>query len=677
MSSLKFMIERMKKMLKKMLIISLSFLMILVPLSGCTTTSQSQSYEKTIATARTEIWKAISGGGASSATVAIMDNGKIVYEEGFAMANREDALPVNTSTQFNIGSVSKVFTAAAVMQLVETGKVELDKPVVDYVPDFTMKDERYKNITVRMLLNHSSGLPGTDYTNGFASAEDPKFLETFMTYLANSNLKDDPGVVSVYCNDGFTLAEVLIEKISGQTYADYVNKNIFSKADMGNSSCNFKEGNPNIALKYNNEDGSALPAEYVNLMGTGGISSTAADLCRFGNALLTNKIMSAESFAEYTSPQYASETVPSDTTPITSYGLGWDMINVAEFAEQGIQVLSKNGGTLQFNSQLYVIPEQRLSVAVIFAGTADTATITNTITQALIEEKGVVLSKDTAESTIAKAAPIPDQLMSFAGYYGASGGIIKVEFDKQNGNLNFKKFNGTAFVSEGSYPYMDDGYFYLPSGNRLSFSDSFGKKLILQTLPTEDYSIVVGEGINAANPTDTNNFANKWWLPTNFTAIDLSPFAVTTGSIPDLPGYIYLGGDGSFTPYPLIDANTAVMTMAYARDQVEPRITESNGKKVLSVMSYSFMDAKDVASLKTGETISITKTNENQVRKLDAEGTFAVTLPEGGRMILYTPDFTVSYDTLYSGSERVPVAAGSYVLFIGNEGSAFAYEYTV
>lgn len=664
-------------MLKKLLTIGLSLILLLVPLSGCTTTSQSQSYDKTIATARTEIWKAISGGGASSATVAIMDNGKIVYEEGFAMANREEALKVNTSTQFNIGSVSKVFTAAAVMQLVEAGKVDLDKPVVDYVPEFTMQDSRYKNITVRMLLNHSSGLPGTDYTNGFASAADPGFLEGFMKYLANSNLKYDPGVVSVYCNDGFTLAEVLIEKVSGQSYAEYVSKNIFTKANMKNSSCYFKPGNPNIALKYSNDNGSALPAEYVNLMGTGGISSTAVDLCEFGNALLTNKIMTSESFAEYTSPQYATETVPAGMTPITSYGLGWDMINVAAFEEQGIHVLSKNGGTLQFNSQLYVLPEQKLSVAVIFAGVADTAAISNAITQALLEEKGVLPGSETKEVTKPTSAAIPDQLLGFAGYYGASGSIIKVEFDKASNTLNYKQFNGSEFVSTGVYPYMDDGYFYLPSGNRMSFSESFDKKLVLQSLPTGNYGIVVGQQIGqATNSVDGSAFANKHWLPINFSATDLSPLAVATGSISDLPGFIYVSGDESFTPYALKDANSAVMTLPYARDLVEPRITEVDGKKQLTVMSYICMNAQDVSSLQNGETISITKANENQVKKLDTAGTFGVTLPEGGRMIIYAPDFTVSYDTLFSGSESVPVAAGSYVLFIGNEGDTFSYQYS-
>ncbi len=662
-------------MKKKMLVIGLSFLLFLVPLSGCATTSPSHSYDKTIATARTEIWKAISGGGASSATVAIIDNGEIVYEEGFAMANREEALSVDNNTQFNIGSISKVFTATAVMQLVEAGKVDLDQPVVNYVPDFVMQDARYKDITVRMLLNHSSGLPGTDYTDGFATKKDPDFLVMFMNYLANSNLKDDPGVVSVYCNDGFTLAEVLIERVSGQSYADYMKAQIFSKANMDNSSCNFTADNTNIALKYNNEDGTAFPAEYVNLMGTGGISSTAADLCRFGDALLNKKIISKESLAESMNPQYASETVPAGK-PITSYGLGWDMVNVPEFADQGIQVLSKNGGTLQFNSQLYVLPKEGLSVALIFAGSADTADITNKITETLLEEKEIIQNSETKLTTTAKTAQIPDQLMSFAGYYGANGSTIKIEFNKEKGLLDYQEFNGTQFVSTGNYTYQDDGYFYLSSGNRMSFSNSFGKKLILQSLPTSDYSIVVAEAITATNPVDTQNFANKWWIPTNFKATDLNTFAAATGNIADLPGFIYFGGDGAFTPYPLKDANTAVMTLAYARDLVEPRITEVNGKKVLSAMSYTFMDANDVPILQNGEVINILAANQNQIRKLDKNGTFSATLPEGSRLIIYDANFTVVYDSLLSNKKKTSVTAGSYLLFIGNEGDSLEYTYT-
>lgn len=652
-------------------------LLLILPMAGCGTAKvESQSYENAIKTARTEIWKAIAGGGASSATIAIMENGKVVYKEGFAMANRVEASPVDANTQFNIGSVSKIFTAAAVMKLVEEKKVDLDKPVVDYVPEFIMKDSRYKDITVRMLLNHTSGLPGTDTYDGFDAAINNEFLQEFMTYLANSNLKTTPGTVSVYCNDGFMLAEVLIEKVSGQSYSEYLKKNIFTKADMGDTSCYFKEGNTNIALKYDNQTGKALPAEYINLMGTGGISSTAVDLCKFGNALLTNKILSAESFAEYTSPQYGKETLPSGT-PITNYGLGWDMVSVADFAEQGVQVLSKNGATLEFNSQFYVIPEQQISIALVFAGTAETTTIANAITQALLEEKGVISTIDQKETTAAKPAAIPDEMKKFAGYYGTSGNIIKIEFDQEKGTVNYKRFNGTEFVSEASYPYMDSGYFEMPSGYRMSFSESFGKKLITQWLAKGDYGIVVGEALNLGSAVDTQNFAGKWWIPINFTAADLYPYAVQTGSIAELPGYIFYGGDGSFTPYQLKDPNIGQMVMAYARDQIEPKISEVNGKKVLSAANYVFMDPADVLPLKNAESVGIEKANENQARKLAQDGTISVGLPEGGRFIVFSPDFTVSYDSLYSGAGSAVVIAGSYVIFIGNQGDSFACEYTV
>ena len=664
-------------MLKRRLtVVLLSLLLLLVPLAGCSSApAQSQSYEKTITTARTEIWKAIADGSASSATVAIMDNGKIVYQEGFAMANRVEAQSVNANTQFNIGSVSKVFTAAAVMQLVEAGKLELDKPVVDYLPDFTMQDSRYKAITVRMLLNHTSGLPGTMMYNGFASAKDPQFLNEFMKYLAGSHLKADPGLVSVYCNDGFMLAEVLIEKVSGQSYADYLDKNIFSKAGMKDSSCSFKAENPNIALKYNTTDGSALPAEIINLMGTGGISASAADLCRFGNALLENKLMNAASFAEYTSPQYGKETVPTGT-PITNYGLGWDMVDVATFAEQGVHVLSKNGGTMQFSSQLYVIPQQQLSIALIFAGSGDASGITQTITQTLLEEKGIVSAPAQANQSATPAAAIPDEILGFAGYYGASGSVLKIEFNQQNNTLEYQRFNGNAFATAGSYPYRGDGTFDMQNGYRMSFSESFGKKLVLQSMNNAAYSLVIAADLPANNPVDTSRFAGKAWLPENLSVIDQYAASAVTGSLPDLPGMIYFGNDGSFTPYPLQDENTASMNLAYARDLVEPALKEENGKTTMTAMGYVFLDTSDIPVLASDEKIRITTAGENVIRKLAADGSFSVTLPTGDRVVIYDPSLKVTADTMNGAINAVPVTAGSYVMFIGNEGDEIPYQYS-
>ena len=324
-------------------------------------------YENAIVTARREIWKTLSSGKASSATVAFMDNGRIVYSEGFGMRDREKALPVGKNTQFNIGSISKIFTAAAILLLVDEGKVELDRPVTAYLPDFTTQDQRYKDITVRMLLNHTSGLPGTNGKDGFGSKKNLDYAAETLSYLAANGVKHTPGEISVYCNDGFTVAEAVIEAASGMSYADFLMKRIFKPMMMKNSSCFFKDGNTNIALNYNPETGLAIPVEYVSVMASGGISSTPEDLCRYSTVLYRNRLFSEHSLSEYTRPQYGPETALGGM-PSFNCGLGWDSVAANKFAEQGVTVLAKNGGTLEFSSQLYVAPKERLSIALIFAG---------------------------------------------------------------------------------------------------------------------------------------------------------------------------------------------------------------------------------------------------------------------------------------------------------------------
>ena len=106
--------------------------------------SAENPFNNTITTARTEIWKAITSGTAGSATVAIMDGGKLIYAEGFGMADRETSTVVDENTVFNIGSISKLFAATSSMLLVDEGKVDLDEPVTTYLPGFAMADERYK-----------------------------------------------------------------------------------------------------------------------------------------------------------------------------------------------------------------------------------------------------------------------------------------------------------------------------------------------------------------------------------------------------------------------------------------------------------------------------------------------------------------------------------------------------
>lgn len=134
-----------------------------------------------------------------------------------------------------IGSVSKVYVTTAVMQLVEQGKVDLDAPVTDYIDDFKMADERYKDITVRMLMNHTSEIFGSSLKNSDLYGDNSSVsTENTLKNLENQRLKADPGEYAAYCNDGFTLLELLVERVSGMSYTDYVEKNIAGKIGAEN-----------------------------------------------------------------------------------------------------------------------------------------------------------------------------------------------------------------------------------------------------------------------------------------------------------------------------------------------------------------------------------------------------------------------------------------------------------
>ena len=173
------------------------------------------------------------GAGITSIQYAMMDSGEIVESGVGGVYSKQENRLLTTENLFGIGSTSKMFTTAAMMRLADQGKVDLDRPVIDYIPEFTMADARYKDITVRMLLNHSSGLMGSTYGNGFLFDDaDTQAHDTLLDDLATQTLKADPGAFSVYCNDGFTLAEIVIERVSGMSFTDFIHQEITDPLGM-------------------------------------------------------------------------------------------------------------------------------------------------------------------------------------------------------------------------------------------------------------------------------------------------------------------------------------------------------------------------------------------------------------------------------------------------------------
>ena len=630
-------------------------------------------YEDAIHTARREIWKTMSSGKASSATIAFMDDGKIVYSEGFGMRDRENALPVRKDTQFNIGSISKIFTAAAILLLVDKGRVELDKPVTEYLPDFTTQDERYKDITVRMLLNHTSGFPGTNGKDGFGSKKNPNYASETLSYLAAQGLKHTPGEISVYCNDGFTVAELVIEAASQMSYADFVMKRIFKPMKMENSSCFFKEGNTNIAVVYKPETGFAMPVEYVSVTASGGLSSTAEDLCRYSAVLYRNRLFSEASLSEYTRAQYGPETVPDGGTTSFNCGLGWDSVAANKFAQQGVTVLAKNGGTQEFSSQLYVAPKERLSIALIFTGSnADVIGVADTIMQALLEGKGIVPHKGDEVKLPLPDGVIPAELLSYAGFYASGSSIYKVEFDQGSNTMKLNSFAKGAFSLSQTLQYKSDGFFHNNSGMHISLEKRNQTNYLLVFKESETAGMVYTESISPGTTgVDTAAFAGKQWLFRNASDYEFVLIPAETGTISELPGYIYFNTGSDYMLSRIQSANSTEMFLQYGRDILGLSAVAADGKNWLKAGNLLYSECRDIPVLADGESVVIGTQGLNEWRKSESQTIFDCPIPTDGRVMIFTQDLEKRYDSLMDGPLPLVINAGDYVSFIGKIGDSF------
>ena len=192
--------------------------------------------------AQTAVGYAMQYGGAIGASYALWEDGvfTISGEQINTPASLKDShmamLGAVGGGLYGIGSVSKMYTTAAVMKLVEAGKVKLDSPVTAYLKDFKMADSRYTKITVRMLLNHSSGLMGTSSTNAFLfNDDDQQATDELLERLSTQKLKAAPGAFSAYCNDGFTLAQLVVEAVSGKDFMDYVRSALLTPVGLANT----------------------------------------------------------------------------------------------------------------------------------------------------------------------------------------------------------------------------------------------------------------------------------------------------------------------------------------------------------------------------------------------------------------------------------------------------------
>jgi len=642
-------------------------------ITGCGSEPQSTYLEAQII-ARTEIWQDINSGKASSATVAILDNGEIVYAEGFGMADRGKSIPVDTSTLFNIGSISKTYCAAAVMALVDDGKVKLDDPVVKYIPDFTMADPRYNDITVRMLLNHTSGIPGTTGANNLGYEYNPTIYEDTLANLSRSHLKHTPGAEAPYCNDGFTLAEILITRVSGQKYIDFLSENIFKPLSLSHTGLSVGElSGQTAATFYQVDDGKGVPLEVLSVVGAGGLSATATDLVRFADSFSGKgkQILSQSSIAEMTkaspSPFAVQAVKETGQNPEMAYGLGLDIAGLPDYQAKGIQVIGKGGDTIDYHSMLLSAPQQRISVSVIEAGHGASAMkIATDIFDAVLQQKGLLEKVEPVVSRPPEPQTIPASYSAFAGYYNSG---IKLSFDMEKNNCTVAILVNGKETESNSLSYRD-GYFYSPTGSKYLLLSVDGQDCLAASLPGLGINMIMWQKVPVLNQplslkTDINAMQ---WLRRNVKPIELinQTYIVTSATIDELAGYIVFGGFLKIeSPY------FAGMPSAAVRDQTELTLIDKDGQTWAQLSDVLYSPASTAAVLKIGDNITtISSTGYNEWLKTEEDVILSFSKQAKGRVIVFSSDGSATYDSVMKTGD-VYVPKDSFVMLAGMPGDSF------
>ena len=313
-----------------------------------------------------------SGTGTPGAAVLVIRNGRVVHAKGYGMASLANQTPITPDTSFLLASVTKQFTAMAIMMLAGQGKLKYDDTLASFFPQFPAYA---KGITVRHLLNHTAGFP--EYDRLFQDAAmvrkedyglprrparggfEPTVQDVLKILAKQTEPRFAAGSKFEYSNSGYVLLALIVEKISGQRFARFLEQKIFQPCGMKRSLL-YDETRPairNAATSYRKESGGWVEVNYTPsnfVYGEDNIYTTIEDLYRWDQALEQHKLVPAATFEEAIKPGRLNDG------SATAYGFGWNL------GERGGSKAHSHGGSwLGFRTAILRIPGQRLTVAVL------------------------------------------------------------------------------------------------------------------------------------------------------------------------------------------------------------------------------------------------------------------------------------------------------------------------
>lgn len=348
-------------------------------------------------------------------SVGIVKDGKLFFNKGYGYTSVDSLYKVTENTVFHTASITKVFTASAIMQFVERGEIKLNDRLTDHLPDFKMKDERYKQISIENLLSHSSGLP---WEHKFKdSPNDSTALELFVADLKDSKLNFSPGEKfdgTTYSNVGYSILGLIIQRKSGMPYEKYIKKYILAPCQMNNSYFNHKQINREVKAEPIILSGKSKEIENFNLYAVikdvnpvikypnnplvirdtygrtrehapnDGLISSASDLSNWMIQLTKIYNKTANEYQTFIATRTLKDMWSLNRSIVnkkTSIGLGWWRYDGSALGKYVFHVGSEPG----FCATLMIFPEKNLGITILCNGMYADQVVWNELPELVLE----------------------------------------------------------------------------------------------------------------------------------------------------------------------------------------------------------------------------------------------------------------------------------------------------
>ena len=288
-------------------------------------------------------------------SVAVLRGGDTLVMKGYGEASINPRREANAATVYRIGSITKQFTSAAVMRLIERGKLSLEDPMSKYLPDVPLHG---KTVTIHHLLNHTSGIHSytseAEWQKTWAQDLTPRQIVGFVD---KDTFDFAPGAGYRYNNTGYVLLGMIIEKVTGESYANYLQHDLFTPLGLRHTSyCPSRPTDPSFAEGYSSQDGTAKPAAYLSMthpFSAGALCSTVGDLVIWQRALQAGRVVNARSYALMTTP----DTLINGRR--LNYGFGLVPDNLS-----GHRSIGHTGGVNGFTTASMFFPDDSVNVVV-------------------------------------------------------------------------------------------------------------------------------------------------------------------------------------------------------------------------------------------------------------------------------------------------------------------------